>query len=245
MPSPVYFAYGSNLDEGQMRGRCPGGRVAGVAMLPDHVLAFAGHSEACDGATATVIASAGARVPGLLYVLGEVDWRRLDRREGFPTVYAKRSVVVCDAQDARVGVTTYVHTRPAGGQPGRGYLERIRKAYAGLGFDEVPLLLAAGDLMRLFVYGTLRRGESNHRWMSGLRCLGVARTRAAYTRLELGAYPGLLEGGQDEVPGELYAVDAAALDRLDRFEGHPTLFERRPIGLSDGSSAEAYLYRGG
>ncbi len=243
MSEPLYFAYGSNLDEGQMRKRCPGMRVAGVATLPDHAIAFAGHSEACGGATATVVARPGTAVPGLLFLLGEADWRRLDHREGFPTVYVKHPMEVRDARDARIAVNTYVHTRLPGGRPGTDYLTRIRNAYARLGLDEVQLLLAAGELVRLFVYGTLRRSEQNHRQMAGLRCLGAARTRAAYTRIDLGAFPGLLEGGKDEVAGELYAVDADALARLDRFEGHPTLFERGSIELSDGSSAEAYVCR--
>jgi gamma-glutamylcyclotransferase (GGCT)/AIG2-like uncharacterized protein YtfP len=93
----------------------------------------------------------------------------------------------------------------------------------------------------VFVYGTLRRGEANHREIEAGRFVGTARTRAELTLVDLGDYPGLLEGGRDSVEGELYDVDADHLARLDAFEEHPTLFVRRTIHLDDGREVLAYL----
>lgn len=96
---------------------------------------------------------------------------------------------------------------------------------------------------RVFVYGTLLRGEVNHRLLCGARCLGEHRTEPRFTLLVLGAYPGLIPGGDTAVRGEVYAVDAAGLRRLDRLEDCPRLYDRRLIPTAHGS-AWVYLYRG-
>ncbi len=100
---------------------------------------------------------------------------------------------------------------------------------------------AAGQ--RVFIYGTLLRGETAHRRMSGARFLGEARTQPGYALVELGWYPGLVREGERSIAGELYAVAPSDLAALDDYEDHPALFLRQPIRLADGSSAEAYLLR--
>ena len=96
---------------------------------------------------------------------------------------------------------------------------------------------------RVFIYGTLLRGETAHRRMSGARFLGEARTQQGYALVELGWYPGLVPEGERSIAGELYAVGPRELAELDAYEDHPALFLRQQIRLADGSSAEAYLLR--
>src|SRR5882757_8497188 len=98
--------------------------------------------------------------------------------------------------------------------------------------------------MPLFVYGTLMAGEENYGELWGSPFVREAVTEPRYELLDLGAYPGLREGGTIRVAGELYDVDGATLARLDRFEGHPTLFRRAKVRLSDGELAIAYLFVG-
>jgi gamma-glutamylcyclotransferase (GGCT)/AIG2-like uncharacterized protein YtfP len=70
----------------------------------------------------------------------------------------------------------------------------------------------------VFVYGTLRRGGSNHFRMDGAGFHGAATLRGRIYRFDW--YPGLVldESGVD-ISGELYAVGPAQLAELDRFEG--------------------------
>jgi gamma-glutamylaminecyclotransferase len=96
---------------------------------------------------------------------------------------------------------------------------------------------------RVFVYGTLLRGEVNHHLLHDARLLGAHRTEPRFTLLVLGAYPGLVDGGDTAVSGEVYAVDAAGLKRLDRLEDYPRLYDRKLIATEHGS-AWVYLYRG-
>ena len=86
----------------------------------------------------------------------------------------------------------------------------------------------------LFVYGTLKRGGSNHHHLAGQTFLGPARTVPGFTLFSLGAYPGLVAAPYDAhgVTGELWSVDAATLARLDVLEGLTEgLYRRAPIAL--------------
>lgn len=85
---------------------------------------------------------------------------------------------------------------------------------------------------RVFVYGTLLRGEPNHYILEHACFVREARTPAVFTLRDMGAFPALLADGSTAVLGEVYDVDAATLARLDRLEGHPRLYRRTPIALS-------------
>lgn len=97
--------------------------------------------------------------------------------------------------------------------------------------------------MLLFVYGTLKRDQRNHRLLAGQRLVGPAVTVAGYGLFDLGSYPGMVphtDGGPAR--GELFDVSECCVDELDDFEGVPTLFDRQQVELSDGTTAWAYLY---
>lgn len=101
---------------------------------------------------------------------------------------------------------------------------------------------------RVFVYGTLKRGGSNHSFLAGQEFLGTARTAPGFTLYSLGDYPGMVRDSGDGtgVEGELWAVDATCLTRLDELEGVAEgLYERVPVPLAapPRTSAESYLYR--
>lgn len=93
----------------------------------------------------------------------------------------------------------------------------------------------------VFVYGSLRRGEYNHRLLAGARFVEEARTPPRFELVDLGSYPALIEGGAMAVVGEVYAVNEPMLRRLDRLEGHPEYYQRRRIRLASGREVEAYL----
>ena len=106
----------------------------------------------------------------------------------------------------------------------------------------------------VFVYGTLKRGGSNHHFLAGQRFLGRARTAPGFTLYSLGEYPGLVERADDRdgVAGELWEVDSSALRRLDQLEGVAEgLYARIPARLAEwpenlspaeAGSAELYVY---
>lgn len=102
--------------------------------------------------------------------------------------------------------------------------------------------------IRLWVYGTLKRGGRLHDAMKGATFLGEYRTVGGYLLVRLESYPGLIRHARGEmdssVVGELYEVPEGLLENLDRIEGAPHLFRRESIdleGLAD--PAEAYVYQ--
>ena len=93
----------------------------------------------------------------------------------------------------------------------------------------------------VFVYGTLKRGHGNHHWLAAAPFQGEAVLPNVVLH-DLGPFP-MAVPGEGLVRGEVYAVDAAGLARLDRLEGYPRLYDRRPLPLADGRRAWVYLGR--
>lgn len=74
------------------------------------------------------------------------------------------------------------------------------------------------SLHRVFVYGTLRGGGSNHFRLAGSRFVGAGRVKGRLYRIDW--YPGLIiDPEADDVLGEVYDVSVEQLRELDVFEG--------------------------
>lgn len=107
--------------------------------------------------------------------------------------------------------------------------------------------------LRLFVYGSLKRGESNQQVLRGALFLGLATTECRYRLIDYHErFPALTEVGPDCPPlaihGELYEVSPECIRRLDEFEEVPTLYERTSIRIHwtdthQHITAEAYTVR--
>ncbi|MCG8025700.1 MAG: gamma-glutamylcyclotransferase [Candidatus Thiodiazotropha endolucinida] len=95
----------------------------------------------------------------------------------------------------------------------------------------------------VFVYGTLRRGETNHHLLHGAQFCGEHMTRPHYRMLHLGTYPGVVKGGSTAIHGEIYRVNRKQFIQLDRLEAYPALYNRKLIPTRWGK-AWIYLYRG-
>jgi gamma-glutamylcyclotransferase (GGCT)/AIG2-like uncharacterized protein YtfP len=144
MKRTLYFAYGSNLSEAQMRARCPGARPAGRAALRGYRLTFAGYSTLWGGAVATLAPDPKGRVRGILYELTPADLDALDRWEGHPHYYRRARATVTDGSRRERKVQLYVMTpKHALGEPAMDYLVALLRAYVALGFDVKELLRAA------------------------------------------------------------------------------------------------------
>lgn len=99
----------------------------------------------------------------------------------------------------------------------------------------------------LFFYGTLKSGEQSNHLLAGQRFIGSAKTVPIYRLYGIGWHPGLLidrEMGL-AVHGELWAVDDAALARLDEYEDTPHYFRREAIAIADHfGEVQAYFFNG-
>lgn len=100
---------------------------------------------------------------------------------------------------------------------------------------------AAQPQQRVFVYGTLLRGEANHGWLAEATFRGEAWMEGLALH-NLGPFP-MAVAGEGRCHGELYGVSEEDLARLDRLEGVPRLYERQWRPLGDGRWAWVYVGR--
>ncbi|MGO8750443.1 MAG: gamma-glutamylcyclotransferase family protein [Thermoguttaceae bacterium] len=131
-----YFAYGSNLDFVQIRGRCPSAEYVCRAVLKNHVLAFTRRSTTRRCGVADVIPEHGHDVWGVIYQIKDTDLVALDGNEGFKparppeaNVYNRDDKVhVLAENDERqpMTVSTYFATKqPTPPRPSEAYMRQI------------------------------------------------------------------------------------------------------------------------
>lgn len=93
---------------------------------------------------------------------------------------------------------------------------------------------------KVFVYGTLKKGKSNHRIIE--HCKGQ---KAYAPGIDLFAGPNFpfAKRGFKVAIGEVYEVDHQTLQKLDRLEGHPSFYHREKTHvLINGSKTDAWIY---
>ncbi len=96
--------------------------------------------------------------------------------------------------------------------------------------------------LRVFVYGTLKRGFPLHKHLSSARFLGYGKL-LGFEMYDLGWYPGIVPG-KGEVFGEVYEIDLKTLMILDLIEDEGEEYERKllPVTMEDGSTISAFVY---
>lgn len=93
---------------------------------------------------------------------------------------------------------------------------------------------------KIFVYGTLRHGESNHHFLNKSRCLvGQAWTYGALFDTNRG-YPVMKADNNKRVIGEVYEITESALALIDELEGYQpngtnNLYERAMVDVQHDS----------
>lgn len=116
----LYFAYGSNMSEAQLKKRCPTSHYLCRATLPEHrfVITSRGY--------ASVVPHAGGKAHGVLIALTEPDEHTLDGYEGVDKgMYRRATVEVVTEFGYAVPALIYIDDIGGEGPPAAGYLERI------------------------------------------------------------------------------------------------------------------------
>lgn len=91
----LYFAYGSNMDPAQMRGRAPGARALGAARLAGWRLTFTRDSPGWGGGVGHIERAPEDEVWGVLWEVTQADVDALDEYEGVPIgAYVRETVTV-------------------------------------------------------------------------------------------------------------------------------------------------------
>jgi len=264
-----YFAYGSNLDHDDLaRWSRERGLPAieldapRLAYLPDRRLAFTHRSTTRGGGVLDVPPALGCAVMGVTGGVRDDIVPLLDRKESEGHAYRRIEAIALAPDGGEQTVFTYEvepsHRVPFVPPPDA-YIAVVRRGYAAFGVVTEPLEAAAlgeaypGPVRRLFVYGTLMRGEERHPALlrHGARFAGLGRARG--TLHDLGPYPAMsTEHAESMVNGELYeAPDLGALlrdaDRIELFLGFGvagSLYRRAivTVAVDGGGSVPAWTY---
>ena len=87
--------------------------------------------------------------------------------------------------------------------------------------------------MKVFVYGSLKRGNWNHRfYLSDSEFICEAKTMDSnYDMVNLGSFPAMENEGRYYISGEVYEVNRRTLSKLDSLEGNGYFYTREKIGV--------------
>ena len=271
----LYFAYGSNLHAADFARACrvnghpaDGVRALARAWLPDADVVFNVHSSTRGGGVLNLRARLGQAVPGLLFEVNEAGWRMLDAKEGALWLYARNEVTVLTADGRAHRAMTYrvpearidLDFVP----PTADYLRVVREGLMAHGHGTAQLDHAADgrlpphSVTAFFVYGTLMRGEANHRvaYRHGIASVQAGRVRGDLFDTGMGFPAMRLSDGMGQVRGELlvpkdFEAAVQAMDDLEVFAGYGTdgnEYERRLIEVvpeDGGAERLAWTYVAG
>lgn len=96
-------------------------------------------------------------------------------------------------------------------------------------------MIAARQLFLVFVYGTLKKGEPNHHYLTNSEngfaeymCSGKTETKFPLivgTKYNIPFLLNVPEHGH-HINGEIYSIDAKMLKKLDELEDYPEIYDR-------------------
>ena len=100
----------------------------------------------------------------------------------------------------------------------------------------------------VFVYGTLMRGNRNHRWMlqdnPGAEFVGEGWAEGVALYKVTSGYPGVILEAGSRTRGEVFRVDQQILRRMDDLEDEGDLYRREKVAVSldEGPTVETWVY---
>jgi len=117
----LYFAYGMNTNRSEMAQRCPGALSLGHARLVDRIFRFATHAD--------VVKCKDSYVDGVLWTIDDFHLNALDRLEGYPYYYNRRSLRVAHNDRIVMAETYYMQPGNLDSLPGKGYFDLVVEGY--------------------------------------------------------------------------------------------------------------------
>lgn len=127
-----YIAYGSNLNFRQMSLRCPDAKFVGVGTLDNYELVFRGSKKS---AVATVEPCSGKQVPVGIWTISKQDERHLDRYEGFPSFYTKKTLSISHNDKTYPAMIYVMNDGYQYGMPSPSYYQTIKEGYGDCHFE--------------------------------------------------------------------------------------------------------------
>jgi len=92
---------------------------------------------------------------------------------------------------------------------------------------------------RVFVYGTLKRGQRNYHYLKDAEFVGQFVTQKLYSMVEFEDYPAVCLNGDHAIEGEVFQVTNQQFRMLDELEWYPDFYQRIEITTIYG---DAWMY---
>lgn len=239
-----YFAYGSNLNEEDLRKWCtrknrsyPLGGILSVGYMPDAQLVFNCHSDTREGGVLSYRENCtGHTVPGVVFEIDDEGLAVMDMKEGARKdgngLYLRKNVHVLTCDGRQTDAITYqvnpLHDRGFV-RPHDDYVRVVRAGYHCYELDDDALVKASVDeeppflVRKIFTYGTLMRGEVRSQVLYPYNASCPRLALAAGRLIDLGDYPGMIltEDEHSKVLGEVSEMESLSdtLKELDCIEG--------------------------
>ena len=134
--SAYYIAYGSNLNRSRMQQRCENAVPMEAQILPGYKLRFALYL--------TIDKKKHSKTPIVIWKISKEDEKKLDRYEGYPTVYRKEYInlnVMGENKKCLVYIMNDIEDRQ-GEAPSDTYYDICMKGYKDFGLDKSYLIRA-------------------------------------------------------------------------------------------------------
>jgi gamma-glutamylaminecyclotransferase len=96
-----------------------------------------------------------------------------------------------------------------------------------------------GCTNRVFVYGTLKRGQRNDHYLHAAEFVGHFTTTSIYSMFVFDDYPAVSLHGRHAIRGEIYHVSDDQFRLLDELEWYPDFYQRIEIPTDFG---DAWMY---
>lgn len=98
-------------------------------------------------------------------------------------------------------------------------------------------------MVKIAVYGTLKRGHYNHKFLNKSQFIGEGRTVDKYKMTSNGHFPYLSKNGDYNTKVEVFEIDNETLKNVDRLEGHPDFYKREVINVLVGEDVlKCWIY---
>lgn len=94
--------------------------------------------------------------------------------------------------------------------------------------------------MKVFVYGTLKKGYRNNVWLTYNGAKYIKQDSIKGTMYSLGSFPVVDIKGNGKVVGEVYEIDKECERSLDLLENYPSLYDKTVTTTVDGVTALVY-----
>ena len=139
----LYFAFGSNLHQKQMKKRCKDSKYIGCHKLKGYKLAF--RHLYYGGGVADLDRKKNSTALGAIYKISKKDEKKLDEYEDFPRIYIKKYFKLW----GRKVMFYYMPKKTKHISPSKRYLNLIIKGYKDCGYRNNYIIISKNKKIRV------------------------------------------------------------------------------------------------